>query len=337
MVHVRHHLQSAVLVLAFFCVIGWAQEKPADIPLRWRGLIGEYVNEGETLSVLERDGDLYLQETSGLSRRLQQKSEDTFSAVEMGAFGVVSCRFDRNEDGAAKLLFVDGREYRRIAYGGTDGESFRIEPLRAPSLLRQEALRANPPNELGDFFQSDLVELVMLDSTIRLDIRYASTNNFMGEQFYSQARAFLQRPAAEALVRVHRSLIALGYGLVIHDAYRPWYVTKMFWDATPQAQKEFVADPAKGSRHNRGCAVDLSLFDPRTGRTVEMVTGYDEFSHRAAPEYTGGTSLQRWHRALLRQMMEREGFKVFESEWWHFDYRDWRKYPIGTATFEELQ
>jgi D-alanyl-D-alanine dipeptidase len=226
--------------------------------------------------------------------------------------------------------------FKRIFYGGESGLSFRIKPLRPASELRTEALRASPPVEKGAFRKSDLVELRPLDSTIHLDVRYASTNNFMGEQFYTEARAFLQRPAAEALLRAHRSLRALGYGLLIHDAYRPWYVTRMFWDATPAEQKEFVADPNKGSRHNRGCAVDCSLYDLRTGEQVEMVSGYDEFSHRAYPDYPGGTSLQRWHRHLLRQAMEAQGFRVFDVEWWHFDFKEWRSYPIGNRTFEEI-
>jgi serine beta-lactamase-like protein LACTB len=97
-----------------------------------------------------------------------------------------------------------------------------------------------------------------------------------------------------------------------------------------------VADPSKGSRHNRGCAVDLTLCDLRTGKPVEMVGGYDEFSARSSPDYPGGTSLQRWHRELLRRALENEGFTVNEVEWWHFDYRDWPKYPILNATFEQL-
>ncbi|MEZ4456112.1 MAG: M15 family metallopeptidase [Gemmatimonadales bacterium] len=124
--------------------------------------------------------------------------------------------------------------------------------------LRREALAATPP-EQGDFRASDLVELVTLDPTIKLDIRYADTTNFMSTRFYEQARAFLQRPAAEALVRANRRLRALGYGLLVHDGYRPWYVTKMFWDGTEPANHTFVADPAQGSRHNRGCAVDDAL------------------------------------------------------------------------------
>ena len=98
----------------------------------------------------------------------------------------------------------------------------------------------------------------------------------------------------------------------------------------------FVADPAQGSRHNRGAAVDLTMYDLRTGRPVEMVGGYDEFSERSFPDYPGGTSLQRWHRELLRAAMEAEGFRVYDQEWWHFDYRDWREYPVGTATFDEI-
>jgi D-alanyl-D-alanine dipeptidase len=153
---------------------------------------------------------------------------------------------------------------------------------------------------------------------------------------YREARAFLQRPAAEALVRVHRQLAPMGLGLLIHDAYRPWSITKVFWDATPPAQREFVANPAQGSRHNRGAAVDLTLFDLASGRAVEMPGGYDEFSRRSYPDYPGGTSMQRWHRDLLRRLMEAQGFTVFEVEWWHFDWRDWREYPIGNEPFERL-
>ena len=95
--------------------------------------------------------------------------------------------------------------------------------------------------------------------------------------------------------------------------------------------------PAQGSRHNRGCAVDLTLYELKTGKAVEMVGGYDEMSDRSYPDYPGGTARQRWHRELLRHAMEEEGFSVYEAEWWHFDYQDWRKYPILNLTFDELR
>src|SRR5438876_10164812 len=142
--------------------------------------------------------------------------------------------------------------------GSNDVQQFHITPVRPVEQLRVEALAATPPVEEGSFRPSDLVEVISLDSTIRLDIRYATSNNFLGTPLYEEARAFLQRPAAGALVRVNRALRAQGYGLLIHDAYRPWYITKVFWDATPPDKHDFVANPADGSRHNRGCAVDLT-------------------------------------------------------------------------------
>jgi zinc D-Ala-D-Ala dipeptidase len=214
--------------------------------------------------------------------------------------------------------------------------SFHITPLRPVEELRAEALKQQPPREQGTFLKADLVELITLDPTIKLDVRYATTNNFLGTPVYTQARAFLQRPAAEALVRAHRELKAQGYGLIIHDGYRPWYVTKIFWDATPDDKKIFVANPQEGSKHNRGCAVDLSLYDLRTGAEVQMPSGYDEMTKRAYSDFAGGTNEERARRALLRQAMEKQGFKVNPTEWWHFDYQDWKQYPILNVKFEDL-
>jgi D-alanyl-D-alanine dipeptidase len=214
--------------------------------------------------------------------------------------------------------------------------SFHITPLRPVEELRGEALKAQPPHEQGNFRTPDLVELTKLDPAIKLDIRYAGSNNFLGTPVYTQARAFLQAPAAAALVRAEHEVEASGYGLIIHDGYRPWYVTKIFWDATPGEQKIFVANPAEGSKHNRGCAVDLSLYDLKTGKEVEMPSGYDEMTARAYADYSGGTPDERARRALLRRAMERQGFVVNPTEWWHFDYKDWKQYPILNTKFEDL-
>jgi zinc D-Ala-D-Ala dipeptidase len=213
---------------------------------------------------------------------------------------------------------------------------FHLKPQRPIAELRSEALRASPPQEAGEFRRPELVELIKIDSTIRLDIRYATSDNFLSTPLYSQARAFLQRPAAEALARVNQKLHASGYGLLIHDAYRPWYVTKMFWEATPEDKKVFVADPAVGSKHNRGCAVDLSMYELSNGKEVAMPSVYDEMTPRAFAKYPGGTTGERQHRATLRQAMESEGFQIYPQEWWHFDYRDWKEYPIMNVRFEEL-
>jgi D-alanyl-D-alanine dipeptidase len=208
--------------------------------------------------------------------------------------------------------------------------TYKLEALRA------DALRALPPEETGTFRPSDLVEVTSLDRTILLDVRYATSNNFLRWPVYPEARVFLQRPAAEAVVRAHRALAPQGYGLLLFDGYRPWYVTRIFWDAVPPTQRDFVADPAEGSRHNRGCAVDLTLYVLATGREVQMPSGYDDFSERAHPDYTGGTPAQRAARDALRRAMEAEGFAVNEREWWHYDCRDWQQYRIENVAFKDI-
>jgi D-alanyl-D-alanine dipeptidase len=214
------------------------------------------------------------------------------------------------------------------------GTLFRLLPVL---FLVLRVCNAQPPEEKGKVFhRDDLVELVKLDTSLRLDIRYATSNNFMHRPMYTQARAFLQRDAAKALVRVSRKLNQQGYGLLIFDGYRPWSITKKFWDETPAEKHNFVADPRKGSKHNRGCAVDLSLYNLRTGKEISMPSPYDDFTERAYPFYKGGTVNQRRMRNLLRVAMEKEGFTVNEFEWWHFDFKDWARYRISDVPFENM-
>jgi zinc D-Ala-D-Ala dipeptidase len=177
----------------------------------------------------------------------------------------------------------------------------------------------------------DLVDLNLFDPRLRLDIRYATTDNFMGRVLYPVARAMLQRPAAQALTRVQTRAEAHGFGLLIHDAYRPWRITKMMWDETPEAQREFVANPATGSRHNRGCAIDLTLH--RGGRAVEMPSPYDDFTPAAyrSNMATSGDALA--NSARLEGWMAAEGFIPLPNEWWHFDWKDWRNYPVQDQPF----
>jgi len=205
------------------------------------------------------------------------------------------------------------------------------------SLVLAIAVAQEPPVETGPFRQPDLVEITKLDPTIRLDIRYATKNNFLGKAVYKQPRAFLQRPAAEALVRVNEALKRQGYALVVFDGYRPWSVTRIFWDVTPPDKKIFVADPAKGSRHNRGCAVDLSLVDLKTGAQVKMPSEYDEMTERAHINYECATPEAKRLREMLRAAMLAEGFVVYEPEWWHYDYKDWKEYPILNVKFSEIR
>ena len=279
--------------------------KPAPPPAAWRSLIGAYLRRRDTVYVYEDGGALFARADS----------------VNLPLTGAADSVFGR---------------WTRLQLGPADGGQLRLQPVQPVAELLRVDRTLTPPAESGAFVAPDLVEPAVLDPTIRLDIRYATTNNFLGSIFYSSAHAFLQRPAALALVRAARILRTVGYGLLIHDAYRPWHVTKVFWDATPAASRWLVADPVKGSKHNRGAAVDITLYDLQTGAPVEMPSTYDEATPRAHADFPGGTSLQRWHRALLRRVLEGQGFTVNPSEWWHFDFHDWARYPILNTTFEEL-
>ena len=308
---------------------------PPAIEPGWADLIGEYGPDGSKIYVLEKSGRLELLRAGGGSAPLHSISADAFQIAGNASCKRAKLTFLRDPRGVVTGLRLGGvllPRRRTIA----PGQVFQITPLRPMDQLRREALASRPPVEAGKFLQPDLVDLTRLDPTIKLDVRYAGSRNFLGAPVYPEARAFLERPAAEALAAVSSRLHALGYGLLVYDAYRPWYVTKMFWNGTPKEKKIFVANPREGSRHNRGCAVDLTLYDTKTGRPVPMTGGYDEMSERSYPTYPGGTSLERWHRDLLRHAMEEEGFTVHRYEWWHFDYRGWRRYPILNLTFEDL-
>ena len=309
---------------------------PAPPPPHWSGLIGEYGPDHNILYILERGGRLHALIEWFFLYPLDEISEDVYAFPDWGLYHGEHLVFTRDGTGRATSVEAASVDFARREVGTEAGGTFRIDPVRPVAELRAEALAASPPDEPGPFRDSELVEVTGLEPGIRLDVRYATTNNFMSSVFYDEARVFLQRPAAEGVARAHRALAEHGYGLLLHDGYRPWYVTKMFFDATPESQKIFVADPANGSRHNRGSAIDLNLYDLATGQPAGMVGTYDEFSPRSFPNYPGGTSRQRWQRELLRRAMEAEGFTVYEAEWWHFDHDDWREYAIQNATFGEL-
>ena len=310
--------------------------KPQPLAAALRGVIGEYGTDWDVVYLREEGGRLHALIHSFFDYPLTDEGNGAYRLPDRGLYHGERVVITRDQAGRGTMIRLGGVAMPRRAIAPEDGSTFKITPLRPADELVRTALAATPPKESGEFLKPDLVEVVKLDPTIKLDMRYATTNNFVSTAFYKEGRAFLQRPAAEALARANHALRELGYGLLIHDSYRPWYVTKMFWDATPEDKRVFVANPATGSRHNRGCAVDLTLYDLKTGKPIQMVSGYDEFSGRAYPYYPGGTSLQRWHRRLLRKAMEAEGFTVFDAEWWHFDYQDWRKYPILNLRFEEI-
>lgn len=179
-----------------------------------------------------------------------------------------------------------------------------------------------------------LVDLEKHIEGILLDIRYATEDNFTGEVIYTEPKAFLRRPVADALKRVQDSLAHYGLGLLVYDAYRPYAATVKFFEVYPDP--DFVADPRYGSRHNRGCAVDVTLIDLATGLEIPMPTDYDEFTERAHPEYMNFPEEVIANRSFLFEIMAHHGFTHYPTEWWHFDYNGWEAFPLMDLSFEEL-
>jgi zinc D-Ala-D-Ala dipeptidase len=177
-----------------------------------------------------------------------------------------------------------------------------------------------------------LVDLASLG--IPLDIRYATPDNFMKRPLYPLAKAYLRAPAARALLNVQRALAAEGIGIKVYDAYRPYRVTQAMWE--PIQDPDYVADPARGSRHNRGAAVDLTLIDLETGRELPMPTPYDDFTPRAHHDFADLPVEVVANRARLRDVMTNHGFDPLPSEWWHYDLRGWERYELMDVPLDDL-
>ncbi len=310
-----------------------AQAPPPPLP-EVAALMGHFGSGLRELVVHEDDAGRLALRADGQAVALVRAGARTFRTMGGPAWVPAELRF-LPDSGQAHLIATDSRMFVRRQTGPDEGDVFRIAPLRPVADVLRDAQRALPPPG-GGTRRADLVDLTEAIPNVVLSIHYATPDNFMGAPMYARAAAFLQRPAADALAAVQRALAAEGLGIVVYDAYRPWYVTRAFWDATPPAQRGFVAPPSQGSRHNRGCAIDLGLVSLQTGQIVEMPSSYDEFTGRAAARYPGGSRRARYFREVLHDAMVRHGFSVNPTEWWHFDYRDWPQYGVLNLPFEAL-
>ncbi len=183
--------------------------------------------------------------------------------------------------------------------------------------------------------QMEMMDIEKAIKNIVLDIRYATDNNFTGEVIYEAPRAFARKPVVEALKQVQDSLVFFNLGLKIYDAYRPYAATLKFYEVYPDTT--FVANPKYGSRHNRGCAIDLSLVDLKTGKEIPMPSVFDDFSEKAHPDFMDFPEELIKNRTFLFEIMAHFGFTHYASEWWHFDYVGWENFPLMDLSFEELE
>lgn len=211
-----------------------------------------------------------------------------------------------------------------FAQGSAAQYKYGIQPLGYEAYL--QSVSSDP--------QKELVDLTEYMPGVVLDIRYATTNNFTGEKIYDHAAAYARKPVAEALRAVQLELRKQGLGLKIFDGYRPYRATVKFYEVYKDTT--YVASPYRGSRHNRGCAIDLTLIDIKTGEELKMPTAYDAFTRQAWPSTAVADPLVRRNRQLLISAMEKHGFRVNSSEWWHFDFRGWKYFEVLDIDFSDL-
>lgn len=334
-----------------FCWQGMAiAGAPADVPKDVKYILGFYYGNGENILIRENDGNLELlyrtlREDNCFAKAnifpLQKEHFDSYLMNEAGPItgSEANVSFERDKDGYGITCKVGGHRYSRYFLGTGNGENalpFRLPAVNDWEKLCSDAEKAVMPAALAVGTQAQLVNLANI-SGLKLVAVYAGSDNCFGAPLYKSSNMYLAAEAAAALEKVNKELNTWGYGIMVWDAYRPWAISKLAYLALPDNKKFMLEDPdVKGSVHNTGLAVDVSLYDLTTENSVEMISGFDEPSMRQYSSYAGGTEKQRYLRSLLREIMAKHGFSGIEMEWWHFEYGDCSRYAHLNLPLESL-
>ena len=319
--------------------------RPKDCPLDEKYLLGLYAGNGEQFLIREQNGMLYVVYRYIADDKDYQKSNvfplvkehyDAYQVSETGSLTNTEAgvKFERDKEGHGISCIIGGNRYTRVFFGPEKADYFKIKTSKSMEALRQDIQSAAMPVQTAPNV-AELVNLAVIPD-LKFDLRYATDKNCFSAPLYEDSKAYLNKNAAEALERVAKKLSDYGFGLVIWDAYRPWKASKLAYEALPKEQKSLLPAPEKGSPHNTGNAVDLSLYDLTTGEAIQMISDFDEPSPRQYAGFAGGTSLERWERDLLQQLMSIEGFTCSDMEWWHFDYDNKNSYQLLDIPFSAL-
>ena len=325
------------LLLCLLCFVGSALAAPAfepkDCPKDLKYILGMYYGNGELFLLRENKGEVELVYRFGQKDYtfagsnvypLVKEHFDSYTINESGPLNHLDAavRIERSREGYGVSCSVGGNRYSRRFFAGENGKPFRFAVSGDWQELKNAASAAVMPANLGAGQQAQLVNLAQAVSGIKLDLRYAGADNCFGNVLNDDARAFLDVEAAAALNTVQLNLAQYGYGLLVWEAYRPWSVSKLRYDALPLENKSMLPAPEVGFSHNTGRSVDVSLYSLATGEPVDMISDFDEPSIRQYASFAGGTELERYRRDLLRTQMQLAGFTASDMEWWHFDYGD---------------
>lgn len=332
----KYRILSMLLCLCFFAAgHGWAAPafEPKDCPKDLKYILGMYYGNGEMFLLRENNGEVELVYRFGQKDYtfagsnvypLYKEHFDSYTINESGPLNHLDAavRIERSREGYGVSCSVGGNRYSRRFFAGENGRPFRFAPVSDWQALKTAANAAVMPAQLGAGQQAQLVDLAQAVPGLKFDLRYAQADNCFGQALTDDQRAFLDAEAAQALAQAQQYLKPYGYGILVWEAYRPWSVSKLAYDALPADKKSMLPAPEVGFSHNTGRSIDVSLYLLATGENAGMISGFDEPSVRQYASFAGGTTLERYRRDLLRSAMQMAGFTASETEWWHFDYGD---------------
>lgn len=332
----KYKILSMLLCLCFFAAgHGWAAPafEPKDCPKDLKYILGMYYGNGEMFLLRENNGEVELIYRFGQNDYtfagsnvypLYKEHFDSYTINESGPLNHLDAavRIERSREGYGVSCSVGGNRYSRRFFSGENGRPFRFAPVSDWQALKTAADAAVMPAQLGTGQQAQLVDLAQAVPGLKFDLRYAQADNCFGQAITDDQRAFLDADAAQALAQAQQYLKPYGYGILVWEAYRPWSVSKLAYDALPADKKSMLPAPEAGFSHNTGCSIDVSLYLLATGENTGMISDFDEPSVRQYADFAGGTTLERYRRDLLRRAMQMAGFTASETEWWHFDYGD---------------
>ena len=332
----KYRILGMLLCLCFFAAgHGWAAPafEPKDCPKDLKYILGMYYGNGEMFLLRENNGEVELVYRFGQKDYtfagsnvypLYKEHFDSYTINESGPLNHLDAavRIERSREGYGVSCSVGGNRYSRRFFAGENGRPFRFAPVSDWQALKTAANAAVMPAQLGAGQQAQLVDLAQTVPGLKFDLRYAQADNCFGQVLTDDQRAFLDADAAQALAQAQQYLKPYGYGILVWEAYRPWSVSKLAYDALPADKKSMLPAPEAGFSHNTGRSIDVSLYLLATGENAGMISGFDEPSVRQYADFAGGTTLERYRRDLLRSAMQMAGFTASETEWWHFDYGD---------------
>lgn len=332
----KYRILSMLLCLCFFAGgHGWAAPafEPKDCPKDLKYILGMYYGNGEMFLLRENNGEVELVYRFGQNDctfagsnvyPLYKEHFDSYTINESGPLNHLDAavRIERSREGYGVSCSVGGNRYSRRFFAGENGRPFRFAPVSDWQALKTAADAAVMPAQLSTGQQAQLVDLAQAVPGLKFDLRYAQADNCFGQALTDDQRAFLDADAAQALAQAQQYLKPYGYGILVWEAYRPWSVSKLAYDALPADKKSMLPAPEAGFSHNTGRSIDVSLYLLATGENAGMISGFDEPSVRQYASFAGGTTLERYRRDLLRSAMQIAGFTASETEWWHFDYGD---------------